>query len=219
MNKKILLVLIAIIAIVIVAVGVVALSSNIFGQTTEVDNKFIKATIPGVAVEEGNTTNFNGWLTGYMDDGSGVSYGFAMFNNLNLTKDMFSNFLNLNKLATKEVNGVQWDIYYMDINSFKNTPFSTGLSSSDTGAMYLCFASGKTGDYMVIVGSDVVSSDNSIDSDLFKNYVEPLLQSITLKDPQNSQGEYKFFNMTEVDYNNVKNFVNTNGWDAVTSQM
>lgn len=164
MDKKI-LIIIGIIAIVVVAIGAAVVALSVFEETTEVDNKFIKATIPGIAIENDVSNSLTGdklldWATEYEDNGNGVLYEFAMFRSFNFTEDMIVNVFNVNKLATKDYNGNKWNIYYLDTNSLKNSSVNIGISSFYTGAGYFCFASGKTGDYMVIVGSDSTNSDN-----------------------------------------------------------
>lgn len=210
MNKKILIIIIVVILAVIVAVGAFALGA--FGQTTQVDSKFISGTISGVAVENDSNipSGMGGWAVGYNDTENNVSYAFAMVDSFNFTKEMFIH-AGLKKIATKEYNGVNWDIYPVDP---KSNPILNGSSSG-----YMMFASGKTGEYVIAVSSNTVNSDSSLNSDLFTNYVEPLLSSITLKDPQNPPKEYQFMNVTESDYNLVKNFVKTNGWSAITSSL
>jgi len=209
MDKKILLIIIAVIAVV--AIGVGAISLAIFGQTTEVDTKFLSGTIKGGAVENNTNITLPGWEVNYDDTMNGIRYEFLMTSTLNFTKDMFINALGAKKIATEEYNGVKWEIYYLDSDAYKKLFNNRTMNQSG----YICFASGKNGDYGVSIGSENVNSDNSLNSDLFKNYVEPLLKSITLKDPDNAPKEHQFMNMTNEEFNYFKNYVKSNGWDGL----
>ncbi|MBZ9570253.1 hypothetical protein KQY27_01660 [Methanobrevibacter sp. TMH8] len=215
MNKKI-LVYVAIICIVLAIVASIAF--GVSNQKTQIDNKIISATIHGVAIENNSSNLMLGWMKVYHDEDNGVYYDFLMADSFNFTKKGVINLMSSEKLATKEYNDVQWEIYYSDPNSFNlKYELSKGISTDRSG--YLCFASGKNGDYFVTVSSGAVHSNNSIDTDLFENYVEPLLNNITLKDPENPPKEYKILNSTKEEYDWINNYINQNGWEAIKDYM
>jgi hypothetical protein len=222
MDKKILLAIIAVIAVIVIGVG--AFSLGVFGQTTEVDTKFLSGTIQGEAIENKTNVTLPGWEAHYNDTKNGIESSFGMIDTFNLTKDMLTHMLGLKKIDTKDYEGVKWDIYYLDADITNNKVKSMNTDDLNVTPFgntsgYFCFASGKNGDYCVAVGSENVSSDNSLNSELFKNYVEPLLKSITLKDPQNPPKEYQYANMTKEEYDLLNKYVKDNGWDSLINLM
>jgi len=219
MNKKILLAIIAIVAVI--AIGVSAFSLGVFGQTTEVNTKFLSGTIQGEAIKNNTNVSIPGWVTNYNDTENGIEYSFMMLDTFNFTKGLIVHGAGVKKIATEEYNNIKWDIYYLDANIANNKSKSSFNSSDDLNASgYFCFASGKNGDYGILVmGSENISSDSSLNSDLFKNYIEPLLKSTTLKDPKNPPKEYQFAYMTKEEYDFINKYIKENGWDSFINLM
>jgi hypothetical protein len=63
---------------------------------------------------------------------------------------------------------------------------------------------------MIVINSETLEADNTMNSDLFKNFASPLLESIVLKDPQGVPEEYEFFNISKEDYNQVYDYIKNN---------
>lgn len=209
MNKKILIV----IAIFIV-VGIVAIFTLSFSeQTTQINNKILNGTVQGVVVEDNSSIFIPDWGSTYNDTENGIYYEFLMADSFNFTAEGALNLMNGQKVVTKEYNGVKWDVYYLVPGPFNVEYQNGGWFISQSG--YLCFASGKNGDYMIAISSGGVHSNSSMDTDLFENYLEPLLNNITLKDPQNPPKEYQFLNSTKEDYDLISNYAKQNGWDEI----
>ncbi|RBQ23516.1 hypothetical protein ALNOE001_08680 [Candidatus Methanobinarius endosymbioticus] len=118
------------------------------------------------------------------------------------------------KITTKEYNGVNWEIYYLKSGNF-NLNYNIDPVTPQFQSGYFCFASGKNGDYVIGIKSGLLIQNNSVDSELFKDYVEPFLNNITLKDPENNLKEYQIINSTKESYNYLKNFVKNNGWEEI----
>ncbi|MDL2271284.1 hypothetical protein LJC03_05730, partial [Methanobrevibacter sp. OttesenSCG-928-I08] len=57
--------------------------------------------------------------------------------------------------------------------------------------------------------------DEELNSELFTDYVEPFLESITLKEPSNPPKENQFYNLTESEFDLLKNYIETNGWSIL----
>jgi len=205
LNKKILLAIIAI--VMVVAVGVVAFSLGVFAQTTEVDNKFIKAKIPDNAYEDNSMYVLPGWQVIYHSTENNLTYAFGMIDTLKLTGEWCEE-LGLKKISTQTYNGIEWDIYY-------ESPEFTKNYYNESFHGYMFATSGKNGDCYVEVSSDKIIANGSLESDLFKEFAEPLLNSIILKDPKNPPKEYQFWNMTKLDYDYLKEHVKKNGWAKV----
>lgn len=143
-----------------------------------------------------------------------------MADSLNMTIYSFIHMTGVKKIDIKEYNGNKWEIYYLDADSAYNIS-KTNAEFTLNQSGYLCVASGENGYYGITISSNNknASSDNSLNSELFKNYVEPLLKSLTLKDPKNPPKEYQFLNMTKKEYDLTKKYIKENGWDTVINNM
>ena len=180
MDKKILLAVVFIVAVIAMGIGLFSL--GFFGQTTQVDTKFLSGIIQGEAVDTSYMPMpVKEYTVNYEDNKNNITYEFMMADTLQVTIKLIET-LGGGKITTKEYNGVKWDIYY-------------------SRGGYSCIASGKNGDYCVHVNGFNVSHDRTLNSDLFKNYVEPLLNSITLKD-SNPPKEYEVCGIPIDEYNN-----------------
>lgn len=215
MNKKI-LVYVAIICIVLAIV--VAFALGVSNQKTQIDNKFLTTTIHGVAIENNSGNSLSDWIINYHDSENEIYYGFIMADSLNFSKNALINVLGAEKVIAREYNGVDWEIYYLD-SEFGYFDYRLFPSLSIPQFGYMCFASGKNGDYFITVTSGAVHSNSSTDSDLFENYLEPLLNNTTLKDPQNPPKEYQTLNVTKEEYDTVTNYVKQNGWEALKNSI
>jgi len=219
MKDKALLAVVAIV-VIIIATGILVFSLGIFEEHTEVNTKVLSGIISGPANETPiENSSFSeeltsqNWTSSYFDSTHGVLYEIAMADNFNFIKDLFLHTGCMKKVATKEYNGNKWDIYHFNGIDYKSK-FNSIISLGFPGFVYLCSASGENGEYLVIVESSYVVSDDTLDSDLFKNYCEPFLNTITLKNPTNPPKEYQILDISLNDYNTLKNFVKNNGWDA-----
>jgi len=206
MNEKWLVFIIVVIAIVAAYTGAVTL--GVFAQTTDVDNKFISAKIPTIAIENEELSKYDGWEEVFKDSKTNTSYYFFMAVDLDFYVEMFE-YLGAKKIATKEYNNVKWDIYYINPKDIKNWD-----DDLDNRSRYLAITSGKNGDYGITIASDLKFNE-TLDSDLFTDYVEPLLNSIFLKDPKDPIKQHKIMNMSETDFNLIKTQVKENGWDSI----
>jgi len=215
MNKYI---LIAVISIVVV-VGIIALFTLSFSEkSTEIDTKFLSGTIPGVVVKNNASEYLSDWKVQCNDTANKIYYDFIMADSFNFTKEYLINMRGGEKIDSKEYNGVQWEIYYC-----RSTGFSTVFESAENFFIpqpgYLCFASGKNGDYFISISSGKVHSNSSMDTELFEKYLEPLLNNITLKDSQNPPKEYQIINSTKEDYDNAINNIGQYGWETIKNNM
>ena len=215
MNKNILMGIIIIIVVgaVVGIVGMFALSFS--EKTTQIDCKFLNGTVQGVVVEDNGSDSSLGWDLMYHDAENGVYYDLVMADSFDFTKELVVSAGNAENIVIKEYGGVVWEIYYLKHNS-GNIWYKLSqnmLTAKLSG--YLCFASGENGDYFIAIRSGSVYSNNSMDSDLFKNYVEPLVNNITLKDPQNPPKEYQILDLTKEDYDITYSYIKQKGWKIV----
>lgn len=215
MNKNIFIV---IISIVVVFVAVLLFSLSFSEETTELDTKFFNATVSGVLVEDNSSEYLSAWKLTYNDTKNNIYYDFLMADSLNYIKGSCINLLGVEKVDTVEYNGVHWEIYYFH-NSYVSMEYKSyvGLTGSCPG--YLCFASEKEGDYLIAVSSGAVHSNSSKNTKLFKEYLEPLLNNITLKDSQNPPKEYQLVNSTKENYDIVNNYIRQYGWDDFKDKL
>lgn len=199
MNNKLLIGIIAIIAIL--GVSLVALAT--YSPTTEFDTGFMKGEMAGTVDQSGNSSLGKGMVE-YNDTDNGIRYLFGVYKNLNFTLEMGEN-IGLKKISTQTYNDVKWDIYYA------GPEFGVAIDNN-TYSGYLCIGHGKDAIYYAEISSYNVKPDETLNSELFEDYVKPLLESLTLTDPQDPPEEYEFYNMSESDFETMESFVEANGW-------
>lgn len=211
MNKRV-LIFVGLVLIVCLVIFSLSFSDG----TTQIDNKLLNGTIKGEVIKDNESSYVDDWKVDYNDTKNGVYYNFLMADSFNFTKEGFINLMDTEKIVEKDYNGTKWDIYYLNYHSSMSYD-NQGFYFVAPG--YICFASGVNGDYFVAVSSGAVNVNNSMDSDLFKYYLEPLLQNITLKDPSNPPKEYEILNSTKEDYDMVSSYVKQNGWETMKRSM
>jgi len=201
MKNKTLLLGVAI--IFFVAMATIILSSGVFEQTTEVDHKFLKGTIPAVAIE--NHEVIPRELGTAYDSEKTVRYVFGMADSLNFYSKEAEE-IGAKKLAPQTINGVEWNIYFLTPRVYKKL-----YNVSAYG--YICVASGKTGDYFIDVSSQSLIADESLQSELFTKYTKPFLESIEFKDPEDPPKEYQQLSYTKEEFDELKQLIEEYGWD------
>jgi hypothetical protein len=208
MDKKILGIIIAVVAIIVVAVaGIIVI--DFLTPKADFENNFMKGKIYGIHYIEDNNTYKPDFEDGYKDPENGITYYFLAVKNSTFIVDMFTHF-GMSKISSKDYNGNTWDIYYLDL---KNAPGYFGSLSIGTG--YFLKTNKNGVDYIVAVTSYKTKTDNTLDSELFTGYVDPLVSSLTLKDVPNAPEIYKLLGMSKSQFNTVVKYVETNGWDSV----
>lgn len=181
MNKKFFALMTILIAIVAVLVGLYA--EGVLTPKTDFNTKFMSGTIYGDAVLNKNYDKNNNWSVNYEDSTNNISYTFLIVKNGTFLMDVFK-FSGFQKVESKSYNNVTWDVYFLktsrssNITNYENSTISR---SPIFYYNYVCTTNQNGADYFIFLFSPKVTGSISLNSDLFSNYVEPLLKSVKIK--------------------------------------
>jgi len=181
MNKKFFALMTILIAMVAILLGLY--TSGMFLQKTEFDTKFMSGTIPGDAVLNKNHPKHGTWWVNYEDKSNNISYTFLVLKNGTFLKDVFK-YSGFQKVGTAKYNDVKWNIYFLKSKRSSNFTNNKNLTFSDTHIFYynyLCTAHKNGTDYFIFIFSPKVIGSNSNSSDLYSNYLDPLLKTVKVK--------------------------------------
>lgn len=193
---------IAIIAIVVIIIAIVAayaLGCFDFSEKTEFDNKFVSGTFTGNVTKNptDSSLNHSEWADSYMDKVNSIEYNMSCVKNGSILMDLYS-IQGLGRPETRDINGVSWNIYYSQA-----VPTTNANSTNNSSVMnvYICQADnhGASVIIYIISSSDKIKCDGSLYCDLYKNYVESLLKSISFKDNSNAPGLHEVLGLQESD--------------------
>ncbi|MDR2967243.1 MAG: hypothetical protein LBU74_04785 [Methanobacteriaceae archaeon] len=205
MDKKILAIIIVVVAILAIVTSVLVL--DVFTPKADFENKFMTGTLYGLYYIEENATNTTGWEDAYIDSTNNITYDFLAIKNSTFLIDMLKHF-GMKKISSENYNGQNWDIYFLNFNDMPDL-----FKSYDSG--YLLVTTKNDVDYIVMVSSFKVTSDTSLDSELFTSYINPLMKTITLKNAYNAPEIYKFMDISKEEFNTMVKYIDANGWDIL----
>jgi hypothetical protein len=219
MNNITLLALIIVIATVSIF-GVSIFNLGVFEETTPFKTKFIDGVIQGQAIEHPNSGTYEvqNYSTYYLDYSNGIIYYFEIMKLLNQKHSLFfenyDKWMGSKKVSDYEYNGTRWEVYYWDTKS--NSKF---YNETTNFSGYFITADKDGNSYNIVVESDMISSNDSIDSELFQNYVKPLIESLNFKKISNVPSAHHYWGLTEEEFDNMIDFGNNEGFDSFYSRV
>lgn len=180
---------IAIIAIVVIIIAIVAAYAFgyfDFSEKTEFDNKFISGTFTGNITKNpmDSSLDHSEWADSYIDKVNSIEYNMSCVKNGSILMDLYS-IQGLGKPEIRDINGVSWNIYYSQAVPTTN---ANSINNSSVMNVYICQADNNGASVIIYIvsSSDKIKCDGSLYCDLYKNYVESLLKSISFKDNSNA---------------------------------
>jgi len=194
MNKRFFALITILIAMVAILVGIY--TTGALSPKTDFDTKFMSGTIYGDAVLNKNHNRHCEWWVNYEDTTNKISYSFLILKDGTFLMDVFK-FSGFQQMESKTYNNIEWDIYFLKTaktSNFHNNENSTIFESPIFYYNYVCTTSQNGTDYFIFLYSNKVTGSESLNSDLFSNYVDPLIESINLKNvdyPPTFQELYK----------------------------
>ena len=194
MNKKFFALMTILIGMVSILVGLY--SVGVFSVETDFDTEFMSGTIHGEAFLNTNHPRYSPWWVNYEDKSNNINYTFLVLKNGTFLKDVFK-FSGFQKIGSQKNNGVKWNIYYLKSKRSSHVPNNENSSISESQIFYynyLCTARKNGTDYFIFVYSSKIKGSDSNNSDLYSNYLNPLLKTVKVKkvdDPPTFQEVYK----------------------------
>lgn len=210
----------------IVAIGLIIFAGVMFleNYTTDFDTYFISGSIHGVAEEQDLSqipAMKNMSMLSYKDSDNFLVYEAFAFKGENF----YSKILELggfSKLGNKTYNGVNWEVYSttnVDNNSLMKNVTSTfskyNVISCTHGYVFITNKNNVT--YVTDVATNSTNASNTtfdFNSDLYKNYVEPYMNSIELKNSDNITSLADVWGISDEQYNLIVQYINNGSFDS-----
>ena len=204
-KKNIILIAVAIIAIVAVAAAIFSTGvfnktvTNTIGESTPFENSFMEGSFSGKAKLMNNSSDF---MQSYKDTEHNITYNISTVDNSTALMDIYyvQGVMNPEK---RSFNGNDWNIYFSQAIQGNNT--------NDTLSIVICQSQKEKQGYLIymIIDSktDVNTSAFNTYGEVYKNYVEPLLNSITLKESKNVPAINDEYGMTQDEFSQQMDLV------------
>ena len=193
------IVIIAIIVVIVAIIGAYALGCFDFSEKTEFNNNFISGTFTGNVTKKPIDSSLNNseWVDSYVDKGNSIEYNMSCVKNGSVLMDLYS-IQGLGRPEVRDINGVSWNIYYSQAVPTTNT---NSTDNSSIMNVYVCQAdnNGASVIIYIISSSNKIKCDGSLFCDLYKNYVESLLKSISFKDNSKAPKLHEVLGLQESD--------------------
>lgn len=209
MNKKNLAVIAGIMLILIASVGSVC-AFDLFGKSTNFENKFMSGTFDGVVAHNkiDDNTSFADWVDSYEDRDRNITYNMSCIKGGSFMTEMYQ-LQGLNPPERRNFNGQDWKIYYSQAAP-TNANGTEDTNNSALIHVYICEADVDNVTYSINImayDNKTVDCDGTLYCDYFKNTIQPLLESIKLKDGKKAPQIYKVLNMSKDDFNSLQDYI------------
>lgn len=194
-NKNIIIILVAIIAIIAI-IGAVFVS-GIFNDdkdvtTTPFKTEFMEgAFIGNVSLADGKEK----FMHSYEDKEHKITYNVSTVDNSTALMEIYE-IQGVTNPEERNINGNDWDIYFTQAMPGNDTK----ADDNNTMNIIICQSQGKKQGYLVYAIFDGKSDVNSTGNEFgesYTDYVQPLLESITLKESKNVPKINEEFGLTE----------------------
>lgn len=194
-DKKIIIILIAIIAVIAIA-GFAFFSGMFDGNTSDLGSTHFKTKfMEGDFV--GNVTLANDkekFMHSYEDKEHKITYNISTVDNSTALMEIYE-LQGVTNPEERTINGNDWNIYFTQAIPGNDT-------KSDDNTMNIIIAQSQVKKegyliYMIIDGKSDVNSTGNVFGQSYTDYMQPLLESITLKKMSGVPHIYEEFGLTE----------------------
>ena len=201
-NKNLIIIAVAIVLIVVV-VGVI-LTTGVLNKaddrtTTSFSNSFMEGAFTGDVKLVKNASDY---MQSYEDSQHSITYNISTVDNSTALMDIYY-VQGVTNPEHRSFNGNDWNIYFSQAIQGNNT--------NDTLSIVICQSQKEKQGYLIymIIDSktDVNTSAFNTYGDVYKNYVEPLLNSITLKESKNVPAINDEYGMTQDEFSQQMDLV------------
>lgn len=198
-NKNLIIILVAIVAIIAVAVGLFA--TGMFNgenigptQTTEFKTEFMEGVFVGNVTLEDDSQEF---MHSYKDKENNIVYNISTVDDSDALMDIYY-IQGVMNPEHRTINGNDWNIYFAEAVQGNDTQ-----NANNTMRIIICQSQGEKQGYLIysIIDSKSKVNGTNIYGEAYTDYIEPLLESITLKESSNVPKIYEEFGLTESEFN------------------
>ena len=199
------IIIIAVIVVIIAIIGVIFATGILNNddknvQTTPFKTDFMEGSFVGnVTLKDGKEK----FMHSYEDKKHHVTYNISTVDNSSALMDIYYLQGVLNP-EQRTINGNDWNIYFTQAVPGNDT------NSNETMTIIICQSQGEKQGYLIYM---IIDSKSDINATLntfgesYTDYLEPLLQSITLKESKNVPKIYEEFGLSEDEFAQQMNLV------------
>ncbi len=194
-NKNMIIIAVAIIAIiavvgVVLTTGILNPAKNV--ETTHFETEFMEGDFVGKVKLVDDKEKF---MHSYEDKKHHVTYNISTVDNSTALMEIYE-LQGVTNPEERSFNGNDWKIYFTQA-----VPGNDSSKTDNTMNIIICESQGKKQGYLVYMiidaKSDINTSSMNAFGEPYKDYVQPLLESITLKESKNVPKIYDEFGLTE----------------------
>lgn len=182
-NKNLIIIAIAIIAVIAI-VGAIFVSGVFNGNndlgTTPFKTDFMEGAFAGNVSLADDKEKF---MHSYVDKEHNITYNISTVDNSTALMDIYE-LQGLSNPEERSFNGNDWNIYFTQAIPGNDTT----IKENNTMNLVICQSQGEKQGYLIyaiIDGKSDVNSTGKIYGPAYKDYIQPLLESIILKESKN----------------------------------
>lgn len=199
-ERNMIIIMVAIIAVIAIA-GVIFATGMLNGNTskegtTPFETDFMKGSFVGNVSLENDTQKY---MHSYEDKKHHITYNISTVDNSSALMEIYE-IQGVSNPDQRSFNGNDWNIYFTQAMPGNDT---NKTDSNDTMNIVICQSQGKKQGYLIYAifdGKSDINGTNSVFGDGYKNYIEPLLKSITLKESKDIPKINEEFGLSESEF-------------------
>ena len=202
------IIIIAVVIIAIAAVAGVIFTTGMFNneeknvETTPFETEFMEGSFVGKVKLVNDDEKF---MHSYKDKKNKITYNISTVDDSDALMDIYylQGVMNPEK---RTINGNEWNIYFTQA-----VPGNDTDASDETMNIIICQSQAKKQGYLIYM---IIDADSKINATLntygesYTDFVEPLLESITLKESKNVPKIYEEFGLTEDQFDEQMDLIN-----------
>ena len=199
MEDKNIIIILAVI-VVIIAIAGYAFATGMFNgtqntQTSPLKTEFMEGNFVGDVKLVNDTQKF---MHSYEDNQHHITYNISTVDNSSALMEIYE-LQGVTNPEERSFNGHEWNIYFTQAMPGNNTT----QNSNETMNIIICQSQGQKQGYLIYAifnASSDVNATGQMFSPAYKEYIEPLLKSISLKESKNVPKINEEFGLTEDEF-------------------
>lgn len=199
MEDKNIIIILAVI-VVIIAVAGYAFATGMFNgtqntQTSPLKTEFMEGNFVGDVKLVNDTQKF---MHSYEDNQHHITYNISTVDNSSALMEIYE-LQGVTNPEERSFNGHEWNIYFTQAMPGNNTT----QNANETMNIIICQSQGQKQGYLIYAifnASSDVNATGQMFSPAYKEYIEPLLKSISLKESKNVPKINEEFGLTEDEF-------------------
>lgn len=199
MEDKNIIIILAVI-VVIIAIAGYAFATGMFNgtqntQTSPLKTEFMEGNFVGDVKLVNDTQKF---MHSYEDKQHHITYNISTVDNSSALMEIYE-LQGVTNPEERSFNGQEWNIYFTQAMPGNNTT----QNANETMNIIICQSQGQKQGYLIYAifnASSDVNATGQMFSPAYKEYIEPLLKSISLKESKNVPKINEEFGLTEDEF-------------------